>query len=128
MNVRLSKVTLTPADSRTSVGGITGVLASRVETSGIPVSAGIIEKSDHGRRRVPLQKIVQLWTAAFPMHRDNDSNKATVGKIQCDRWYRGLCIWLSNHNDSSDSGKLDGCVNHASVSSNLSAGGIRRIF
>lgn len=32
--------------------------------------------------------------------------------------------WLSNHNDSSDSGKLDGCVNHASVSSNLSAGGI----
>ena len=49
VDVDLSKVALTSTDSRTSVGGITGV-GVPCGNFRIPVSAGIIEKCDHGRK------------------------------------------------------------------------------
>ncbi len=103
VDVDLSKVTLTPTDSRTSVGGITGVLASRVGNFRIPVSAGIIEKSDPWKEGV-VTKYAAV-DSSFPDAPNNDSNKATVGKISATGGIVGYA-WLSNHNDSSDSGKL----------------------
>lgn len=70
--------------------------------------------------------VVTKFAAAdgsFPTAPGDDSKMATVGKISATGGIAGYA-WLSNHNDSTESGKLDGCVNHASVFSNLSAGGI----
>ena len=120
VDVDLSKVKLTSTDSRTSVGGITGVLASRVETSGYQSLQGSLKNATMEGRVVTKYAAVD---SSFPDAPNKDSNKATVGKISATGGIVGYA-WLSNHNDSLDSGKLDGCVNHASVSSNLSAGGI----
>lgn len=120
VDVDLSKVTLTSTDSRTSVGGITGVLASRVETSGYQSLQGSLKNATMEGRVVTKYAAVD---SSFPDAPNKDSNKATVGKISATGGIAGYA-WLSNHNDSTESGKLDGCVNHASVFSNLSAGGI----
>ena len=78
VDVDLSKVKLTSTDSRTSVGGITGVLASRVETSGYQSLQGSLKNATMEGRVVTKYAAVD---SSFPDAPNKDSNKATVGKI-----------------------------------------------